>query len=511
MGDTITVETTVGRIRGESAGDLHIFRGIPYAAAPVGRRRFAAPTPLAPWSGVRDCTSFGARSIQPATGLDLAPEIGALLLLAPPPPMNEDCLFLNVWTPAPGDGGKRPVMVWLHGGAFISGSGASPLYDGSNLARREDVVVVTLNHRLGLLGYLNLASLGGEAFAASGNAGMLDIVAALEWLRDNIAGFGGDPGNVTLFGESGGGAKTSVLMAMPAARGLFHKAIIQSGPAVEMMSPADATAVARRVLEHLELDSKKPEALLESRVEDLLEAQGVILRSRGPLDFANRRKIGFNPVVDGRHLPEGPFAPTAPAISAGIPLMIGTNRDEMSLFFGLAPWLEKPGEADLARLAERVLGGRGPAIVAAYRRARPDASPRDLFIAITSDQGMRIPSLVMAERKLAQSAAPVYVYLFTWETAVLDGRLKSCHALEIPFVFETVEKAARFTGGSAGSLALARTMSRSWAAFARGGNPGHDGLPAWPVYSTDRRPTMIFDERCRVEEDPLAEERRAWG
>jgi para-nitrobenzyl esterase len=511
MVEAITVETTGGRLRGTSAGDLHVFRGIPYSSAPLGRRRFQPPAAPAPWSGVRDCTSFGARSIQPAAGLGLAPEIGALLLLAPPPPMSEDCLFLNISTPALSDGRKRPVMVWLHGGAFISGSGASPLYDGSSLARREDVVVVTLNHRLGLLGYLYLAELGGGSFEASGNAGMLDIVAALRWLRDNIAAFGGDPGNVTLFGESGGGAKISVLMAMPAARGLFHKAIIQSGPAVEMMAPADATAVARRVMEQLGLDPKKPEALLESRVEDLLESQGVILRSRGPLDFAKRRKIGFNPVVDGRHLPGGPFAPAAPAISAGIPMMIGTNKDEMALFFGLASWLEKPGEADLQRLAERAIGERAPAVVAAYRRARPDASPRDLFIAITSDQGMRIPSLLMADRKLAQNAAPVYVYLFTWETPALDGRLKSCHALEIPFVFETVEKAARFTGGSPASLGLARTMSRSWAAFARSGNPNHDGLPPWPVYSSERRPTMIFDERCRVEEDPLGDERRAWN
>lgn len=511
MVEAITVETTGGRIRGIRAGDLHVFRGIPYAAAPVGRRRFQPPAALPPSSGIRDCTSFGARSIQPATGLDLAPEIGALLLLAPPPPMSEDCLFLNICTPALDDGRKRPVMVWLHGGAFVVGSGASPLYDGSSLAAGEDVIVVTLNHRLGLLGYLYLAELGGEDFEASGNAGMLDIIAALEWLRDNVAAFGGDPANVTLFGESGGGAKTSVLMAMPAARGLFHKAIIQSGPAVEMMSPADAAAVARRVVEQLGLDPKNPEALFESRVEDLLEAQGVILRSRSPLDFARRRKIGFNPVIDGRHLPGGPFAPTAPAISADIPMMIGTNKDEMALFFGLAPWLENAGEADLQRLAERAVGERASAIAAAYRRARPDASPRDLFIAITSDQGMRIPSLLMADRKLAQKAAPVYVYLFTWETPALEGRLKSCHALEIPFVFETVEKAARFTGGAAAPLALARTMSRSWAAFARSGNPNHDGLPAWPSYSTERRPTMIFDERCRVEEDPFADERNAWS
>jgi para-nitrobenzyl esterase len=510
MAETITVETTLGKLRGASGGDLHVFRGVPYALAPEGPRRFAPPGALEPWSGVRDATAFGARAIQPATGLDLAPEIGALLLRATEP-SREDCLFLNIWTPALGDNGRRPVMVWLHGGAFVVGSGSSPLYDGSNLARREDVVVVTLNHRLGLLGYLYLAELGGPAFADSGNAGMLDIVAALRWVRDNIAAFGGDPRNVTIFGESGGGAKVSVLMAMPAARGLFHKAIVQSGPAVEMMSPSDATSVAHKVMIQLGLDPQKPEALLALRPEDLLEAQMVILRARDPMAFANRRKLGFNPVVDGRHLPAGPFAPTAPALSADVPMIIGTNKDEMSLFFGLAPWLEGLTTLDLPRFAERLVGGRAEAVVTAYRRAQPEASPRDLFIALASDLGMRMPSLVMADRKVAQNAAPVYAYLFTWETPALAGRLKSCHGLEIPFVFETVEKAARFTGDSPGRLTLARRMSRSWAQFARSGDPSHDGLPAWPRYSTERRPTMIFDERCRVEEDPLGDERRAWA
>jgi para-nitrobenzyl esterase len=512
MTETSTVETSHGTLRGSDEGGLHVFKGIPYAAPPVGPRRFAPPAPLVAWSGIRDAREFGARAIQSPTGLDVAPPIAELIVVAAPGPMSEDCLFLNIWTPALGDGGKRPVMVWLHGGAFVSGSGASPFYDGSNLARREDVVVVTLNHRLGLLGYLYLAELGGSgAFEASGNAGMLDIVAALAWLRDNIAAFGGDPRNVTLFGESGGGAKISVLMAMPAAKGLFHKAIIQSGPAVEMMTPADATAVARSVMERLALDPAQPEALLTARVEDLLEAQTLLWRARDPMAFANRRKLGFNPVIDGRHLPAGPFAPTAPALSAEVPLMIGTNKDEMSLFFGLAPWLATLGEADLVRAAQRFLGSRPAApIVAAYRAAQPDAAPRDLLITIASDLSMRMPSLVMADRKTVQNGAPVYVYLFTWETPALEGRLKSCHALEIPFVFDNTDRASRLVGDASARAALARTMSRSWAQFARRSDPNHDGLPRWPAYSSERRPTMIFDEPCRIEEDPLGAERRAW-
>ena len=510
MTEPRTVETAQGKLRGAHEDGVHVFKGIPYAAPPLGPRRFAPPAPPVAWSGVREATQYGARAVQLATGLDLAPAIGELLVLAPPPPMNEDCLFLNIWTPALGDGGKRPVMVWLHGGAFVSGAGSSPMYDGTSLARHEDVVVVTLNHRLGLLGYIYLAQLGGPAFEASGNAGMLDIVSALRWVRENIAGFGGDPENVTLFGELGGGAKTSVLMAMPAAKGLFHKAIIQSGPALEMMLPADATAVARGAMECLNLDPAQPQALLTARVEDLVEAQTVVLRARDPMGFANRRRVGFNPVVDGRHLPAGPFAPTAPALSADVPMMIGTNKDEMALFFGLAPWLSELSEAALPQVAQRFLGERAAAIVAAYRRAEPKAAPRDLLITIASDLGMRLPSLAMADRKVAQKAAPAYVYLFTWETPALEGRLKSCHALEIPFVFDTVDRAARLTGDAVARKALARTMGRSWAQFARHGDPNHGGLPHWPAYASDSRPTMIFDTSCRVEQDPMGEERRAW-
>ncbi len=336
---------------------------------------------------------------------------------------------------------------------------------------------------------------------------MLDIVAALEWVRDNIANFGGDPGNVTIFGESGGGAKVSVLMAMPAARGLFHKAIIQSGPAVEMMSRADATAMAKQVLGELGIGIDELRRIPANR---LLNAQMAVLKKINLMSFANRRRVGFNPVIDGLNLPEGPFAPAAPAISSHVPLMIGTNKDEMTLFFALAPWTEG---MDAAALRERVrlfVGERGDSLVEQYQRARPYDSPRDLMMAIATDAGMRIPSLTIADRKLALNGAPVFVYLFTWETPVLGGRLKSPHALEIPFVFDTLASAP-LTGDSPTRFALADKMSRTWLAFARSGNPNNQAIPVWPAYSTSERPTMIFDNECHVVNDPYQQERLAWA
>ena len=499
-----TVESRAGTLRGTVRGGVHVFKGVPYAAAPVGALRFQAPLPSPPWSGVRDAVAYGARALQHDNALGVAPglsEIGG----GRREPMHEDCRFLNVWTPALD--AKRPVMVWLHGGAFVTGSGSSPMYDGRSFARHEDVVVVTLNHRLGAFGFLNLAEAGGSAFADSGSAGMLDIVAALEWVRDNIGRFGGDAGNVTLFGESGGGAKVSVLLAMPAARGLFHKAIIQSGPAVEMMTPADATAMARKVMAELGADTA--EDVVNAPAETLLEAQGAALHVVRSAAFAERRRVGFNPVIDGRHLPGGPFAPVAPAVSAHVPLIIGTNKDEMTLFLASAPWLKDLDEDGMIAAARRFLGDEADRLVPAYRRARPDAAPRDIVLALATDQGMRIPSLVMADRKVALAGAPVFVYLFTWETPVFRGRLRSTHALEIPFVFDTLDSAAPFVGEAA-PRELAATMRHTWAQFARTGSPAHAAIPPWPPYGPDDRPTMIFDVERRLAFDPFSEQRRAW-
>jgi para-nitrobenzyl esterase len=468
-----------------------------------------APRKIRPWTEVRDAFEFGNRAMQDDNAFGLSPALVKLFAARELQPMSENCLVLNVWTPAVNNGRKRPVMFWCHGGAFIAGSGDSPWYEGTNLCKKGDVVVVTINHRLGAFGYLHLGELGGEEFAASGNAGMLDIVAALEWVRDNIAGFGGDAGNVTIFGESGGGAKVSVLMAMPAAHGLFHKAIIQSGPAVQMASRDDASETARQLLAELNLSADKVSALREVPAPEIARAQIAVLKKVSLMSFANRRRVGFNPVIEGKHLPGGPFAPAAPAISANIPLMIGTNKDEMTLFFGLAPWLDKLDEASMRQRVQMFVGEQADRIIEPYRRARPNDSLRDLVLAIATDHAMRMPSLVTADRKVAQNAAPVFVYMFTWETPVLDGKLKSPHALEIPFVFDTVKTSA-LAGDSPTRFALAEKMSRTWLAFARTGNPNNESIPQWPSYSTDRRPTMMFDNQCRVENDPYRAERMAW-
>jgi para-nitrobenzyl esterase len=509
MAERVVVETNCGKIRGSAENGVNVFKGIPYAESPEGEGRFAEPRKLRAWTGVRDASEFGNRAMQDENAFALPPAMLKLFAGRELPPMSENCLVLNLWTPAVNDGRKRPVMFWCHGGAFISGSGDSPWYDGGNLCRKGDVVVVTINHRLGAFGYLHLGEIGGEEFAASGNAGMLDIVAALEWVRDNIAGFGGDGGNVTIFGESGGGAKVSVLMAMPAAHGLFHKAIIQSGPAVQMASRDDASETARQLLAELSISPDKVSDLRQVPAPKLAQAQAAVLKKVSMMSFANRRRVGFNPVVDGKHLPGGPFEPTAPAISANVPLMIGTNKDEMNLFFAFAPWLDGLDEAAMRKRVQMFVGDQADRIIEPYRRARPNDSLRDLVLAIATDHAMRMPSLVTADRKVAQHAAPVFVYLFTWETPVLEGRLKSAHAVEIPFVFDNVQTSG-LIGEAPTRFALADKMSRAWLAFASEGNPNHEGIPNWPPYSTDQRPTMVFDNQCRVENDPYRAERLAW-
>lgn len=508
MADEFVADTVTGQIEGALDDGILCFKGIPYAAPPVGPLRFKPPTKAASWSGVRDATQFGSRAMQKEGAIALAPAIREVYADPEPQPVSENCLVLNVWTPALDDGGDRPVMVWLHGGAFISGNGGQPRLDGTKLAAKGNVVVVTLNHRLGAFGYLHLAQIGGADYAQSGNVGMLDIVAALGWVRDNIAKFGGDPDNVTIFGESGGGAKSCMLMAMPSAQGLFHKAIVQSGPSVETMDAATATDTARQMMK--ELGAASVADLVAAPAERLLAAQNAVLARISAMSFANRRKQGFNPVIDGAVLPGGPFAPAAPAISKNIPLIIGTNKDEMNSFFGMAPWAEGLTEDKVPDVARQFLGDRTAEIVAAYRAAEPNASPRDLVLRIATDQSMRMPSLTIADRRVAQHGAPTYVYLFTWETPVVQGKLGSCHALEIPFVFDNLDK-TRLTGDAPTRGVLAEAMSRAWIEFAYKDDPNHGGIPHWSAYDSAARPTMIFDLQCRVENDPLGAERRAWG
>ena len=495
----VIVESTAGKLRGTTVNAIHKFVGIPYAGPTGGPHRFRPPTTLEPWAGVRDALQYGNRAPQPADGMA---GLRAIIGEAQPEPDGEDCLCLNVWTPAVGDEGRRPVLFWCHGGGFTMGSGSAPFYHGTNLARRGDVVVVTVNHRLGPLGYCYLGDLAGEAYAESGNVGMLDLVAALEWVRDNIAAFGGDPGNVTIFGESGGGAKVSVLMAMPAAAGLFHRAIVQSGPGLRMQSRAKATEQAERLLKALDISARSVDQLSAVTAEQIVAANARV--NSNPLR-------GWSPVVDGCVLPQHPFDPVAPALSAQVPLIIGTNKDEATLFLLADEGLATLDEAELLERVRLLAGEAAMSLIAAYHQAYPQAAPGDLFASLMSDRMMRMHSITIAERKDTQGAASVFMYLFTWETPILNGRLKSCHALEIPFVFDNLARGSRFTGESPERFALAEQMSEAWLAFARDGVPQYHGLPTWPAYDRETRATMIFDQTCRVENDPGGDLRRAWS
>lgn len=494
----VIVDTIAGKVRGTTVNSIQSFKGIPYGASTSGPNRFQPPARPESWPGIRDALQYGPRSPQPAGSMTT---ITALLGAPPPEQEGEDCLSLNVLTPAVGDGGKRPVLFWCHGGGFTAGSGAGRLYNGTNLPHRGNVVVVTVNHRLGPFGYLYLGDLAGERYAASGNAGMLDLVAALEWVRDNIEAFGGDPGNVTIFGESGGGAKVSALLAMPAAQGLFHRAMIQSGPGLRMLSREKATENAALLLKALEIAPNDVERLSTLAVEQILEANALV--NRNPLG-------GWSPVVDGQVLPQHPFDPMAPALSANVPLVIGTNKDEATLFLLNDAVLNSLDVAGLHARIVSLAGDATGALLAAYRHAYPHASPGDLFTSFMTDRLFRMHSITIAERKYEQRTAPVYMYLFTWETPVLHGRLKSTHALEIPFIFDNLSSARNFTGESPELVPLAEKMSEAWLAFARDGKPGYRGLPSWPAYEPDGRATMIFDTTCRVENDPGGEVRTAW-
>jgi len=497
---TSVVETSNGAVRGYREGPLHIFKGLRYGAPPVGSLRFAPPQRPAKWAQAADAVGLGAPAIQ--VGVPPGETTGGRSAGDPPAPgqpgTNEDCLFLNVWTQ--GLTGRRPVMVWLHGGGFANGSGGAAMYDGAALARRGDVVTVTVNHRLNVFGYLHLGELGGHP--SSGQAGMLDIVQALEWVRDNIAAFGGDPGNVTIFGESGGGAKVSMLQAMPPARGLFHRAIIQSGPGLRAVPKEKATANAKALLDILGIAPGDVGRLAGLPAAAIQEAASKVAQGEGPMG-------GFSPCVDGLALPRDPFHPDAPAISADIPVMIGTNKDEATLFLLADPKFGEMTEEDLDKRAARAAGDKAPALVAALRETFPDYSPSHLVSAVQTAMGMWLGSITLAERKAAQAAGPVYMYLLTWETPVSRGRLKCPHALAIPLVFDNVETARNFVGRGDEPQTLAEQMSEAWLAFARTGDPNTPGLPDWPAYDAAARATMVFDVDSRIVKDPYSAVRSA--
>ncbi len=515
MMDRLTTTTGQGAVRGRDKGGVLHFAGIPYAAPPTGPRRFRAPEPAQPWTGVRDATRFGPVSWQSAGG------VGALLG-GTMPRADEDCLSLNVQTPALDDA-ARPVLVWIHGGGFLSGTGATPWYDGRTFVVDHDLVVVSINYRLGALGFLHLGAIGGEAYASSGLNGILDQVAALEWVRDNIAAFGGDPGNVTIFGESAGGMSVGTLLGLPRAQGLFHRAIPQSGAAHNHVSAADAAHVTERFLALAGIDDL--DQLLQATPETLVAAQdalpGVLRAARrelgdqgadgaeNPLAISLALGLALLPVIDGVELTRSPLDAIRDGSSRGVDLLTGTNLDEWNLFNLLA------GEAmDHDRLGTRLghLFPNAADIVATYRDAHPHESADALWCAILTDVVFRIPAIRLAEAQAEHRPEHTFGYRFSWASTAFDGALGSCHALEIPFVFDTLDRpgASMFIGDGPVPSELATAMNGAWAAFARTGDPGHAGLPRWAPYDRDRRTTLDFGATVVAIDDPGATTRQVW-
>lgn len=491
------VETTAGKIRGTMEDKVSAFRGVPYGASTAGSSRFMPPEKPQPWPGVKDTVELGHRSPQAASGL--IPEVAAVDANEP---AGEDCLVLNVWTPGTGIGHKRPVMVWLHGGGFTSGSGGFKIYDGVNLAGKHDVVVVTVNHRLNAFGYLYLADLGGDRYANAGNVGMLDIVAALQWVHDNISNFGGDSGNVTIFGQSGGGAKVSTLLAMPAAKGLFHRAVIESGVSLRGIPRDAANKSTEAFLAKVGLKPNQIDELQKLPVERLTQA----LAGGGP---AGAPGLRFGAVVDGKTLPMNPFDPSAPEISAGVPLLVGTVQTEVTFFAGqqLDP-IDEAAARTRVKQAFHASDADTDKIIAAYKSVDPGISGIDLALESASDAFAWTNALTAAERKTALGKAPAYMYYFKWRSPVRDGKLKAMHCMEIPFVFDNPDAGKPMTGSGEDRYALAAKISSAWVAFARTGSPSQKGL-AWPAYNTTKRATMILDDKCEVVDDPRKEVRLA--
>ena len=503
-----TVETTAGKVRGLVVDKIHAFKGVPYGESTAGARRFLPPVKVQPWTGVRDAFEIGPRS--PLVDSVLVPEWTPLNLREP---MGEDCLNLNLWTPSATKGGKRPVMVWLHGGGYSVGSPNMIPYDGANLARTHDVVVIGLTHRLNVFGFLYLAHLGGEKYAGAGNVGMKDIIAGLEWIRDNVASFGGDPGNVTIFGQSGGAGKVSTLLGMPAAQRLFHRAIAQSGSAVTSMPGGTATQNAEAFMARLGLRSNQVDDLQKLSMQQLLDAMqprnGDGARGRGPGGG------GFNaaPVVDSSSLPHNVFDPTATELSADVPLLIGSTETEVTWNVN-TDYTPPADDAALVERIRRTLRGADETeilkLIAMYRKDRPRASNLDLALIFETDASpFRSGTDTEAERKAALGKAPVYMYRFQWYSPVSGGRLRAMHCIDIPFVFENVDISKSVVGDGPDRHALADKMSGAWVAFARSGNPNHKGLPKWDPFTSDKRAMMIFNTECRAVNDPYRDERLA--
>jgi para-nitrobenzyl esterase len=491
------VNTRTGKIQGGFENGLYVFKGIPYAAPPVGPLRWMPPQPPLPWDGVRPALQFGTIASQPSMpsipGREREDE-----------PQSEDCLFLNVWTPGLDDA-RRPVMVWIHGGAFSIGSGSEVMFRGGRLSAFGNIVLVTLNYRLGVFGFLNLNELTQGKIPSTGNEGLLDQTAALTWVRDNIASFGGDPGNVTIFGESAGAMSVACLMNLPSAQGLFHKAILQSAVGEIARPLAPSVEIAAEFLNIVDIRADDTDSLRAIPVEKLLSAQLLVAAKTG------QGMAPAIPVADGRILPEMPLKAFDSGLAAGVPTLVGSNLDEQKLFSIMHPETMNMTEADLENIARAYVPSGDPdRLLRVYRSAREkrgdSTAPFEIFSAMNTDLLFRRVALRIAEAQ-CKYAPPAYNYLFTWKSPAAGGALGACHALEIGFIFGTHNDL--FCGSGPEADKLSHCLQDAWVSFARTGNPSCASLGDWPPYCADRS-TMILDKDCRVVQAAFEEERRVW-
>jgi para-nitrobenzyl esterase len=508
---SLVVETTAGKIHGFSHDGIIAFKGIPYAGDTSGKNRFMPPTKATAWSGVRSSMALGPSSPQPFNctltgrrrGWDNDEE--AFMFDWDDGRPSEDCLRINLWTPSVNDNAKRPVIVWIHGGGYASGSSNElRMYDGESLSRRGDAVVVSMNHRLGVLGYLNLQEYG-EKWASAGNAGMLDLVAALQWVRENISNFGGDSSKVLIFGQSGGGGKVGTLMGMPSAKGLFQRASIQSGSNVSAPARDRSGEVAAGVLAELGLNRSNIDRIQDLPYVRIVEAGMEALRKLQSGGGGG----GWGPVVDGKILPVHPWDPSASPLSSGVPMLVGTVLNEFTNTIQRGdPKLDAMSLQELKASLAETYKARSARILETFQRLHPKATPYELLSRITTGAGPRQNAVTQAARKAAQKAASAYLYWFTWQTPILDGRPRAYHCAELPFVFYNTDRCAPMTGGGADARELGGKMADAWIAFARTGSPNHKGLPKWTEFNEADCPTMIFDNKCELRNNPDTEERR---
>jgi len=488
-GEAPIAQTTAGQVKGAVTDGINSFKGVPYADTTAGRR-FMPPQPAKPWEGVRDALDFAHQS--PQMGDD-RPKVYASWLN--PRPAGEDCLVLNVFTPGLKDGKKRPVLVWLHGGGFSSGSASSHYADGTRLAKKGDVVVVTVNHRLNAFGYLYLAELGGDKYADSGSCGNLDMIEALKWVRDNIENFGGDPANVLIFGQSGGGRKVSTLLASPTAKGLFHKAVVQSGSEIRVLEPAKATEIARKLMSNLGLQPNEVDKLATMPFEQISAALA-------------KEELEFRPVIDGRSTTRHPTDPDFPDTGMDVPLLVGNAREETRTLLGgrddtvfNLTWEELP--AKLTALMPQANVGT---ILPALRKELPNATASDIFFLATSDYRYRRNSILQAERKVAKGGAPAFMYSYEWVSPVDGGKWGAPHSGEHAMVFDNIAKSESMVGPpTAENQKVADAVSGAWLAFAKTGNPG------WDAYNLTTRPTMVFNTESKVVNDHRKLERELFA